>query len=149
MRTRVFGVALSVCLFGAALSAAQEEGEGGGAKVGPGKAVTEADAKDGMKLSEAAIKRLGIVFQDAARGAVQELPAESLVLSREETAVYRLRGGWIKRVEVRVQARSPKKVTVQSRDLRPGDRIAVAGAPFLRMAELDVFGSGDEGNDEH
>ena len=126
-------------------SHAEEEG---GAKVGPGKAVLAANAKDGMRLSEAAIKRLGLAFQDAKRGETQEVPPQSLVVSKEETSVYRLRGGWIKRVEVRVISRSARSVKIQSEDFKPGDRVVVSGAPFLRTAELDVLGSEKEEGDE-
>ena len=136
---------LTSLLFDAGRSHAEEEG---GAKVGPGKAVLAADAKDGMRLSEAAIKRLGLAFQDAKRGETQEVPPQTLVVSKEETSVYRLRGGWIKRVEVRVQSRSTRSVKIQSEDLKPGDRVVVSGAPFLRTAEQDVLGSGKEEGDE-
>lgn len=122
--------------------------EEGGARVGPGKAVTEANAKDGMRLSGAALKRLGVSFQDAKRGGAQEIPSGSLVVSREETSIYRLRDGWIKRVEVDVQARSAKIVKIRSKKIEPGDRIVVAGASFLRMAEIDVLGSEKEEGDE-
>lgn len=148
MNRRLLMMVLSVLSFGAGLSAAQEEGEGGGAAVGPGKAVTAADAKDGLRLSEAAIKRLGVAFQDVKHGGPQELPPQSLVASREESSVYRLRGGWIKRVEVRVHARSARLVKIESKEIQAGDRIVIAGAPFLRIAELDALGSEKEEADE-
>lgn len=122
--------------------------EEGGAKVGPGKAVIAANAKEGMRLSEAAIKRLGVDFQPAKSGETLDLPLASLVTTRDETSVYRLRDGWIKRVEVQLRSKSASSAKVRVESMKPGDRIVVTGAPFLRLAELDVLGSEKEEGDE-
>lgn len=144
----VAALTLILTLLASSPSRAEEEGGSGGAKIGPGKAVLAISEKDGLRLSEAAVRRLGMSFQDAKRGEVQDVPAESLVFSRDEIAVYRLRGGWIKRVEVSVVSRSAKAARVRSKDLAVGDRVVVAGAAFMRLAELDVLGAEKEGQDE-
>lgn len=93
--------------------------------VGPGKAVTAADSKRGIQLSEKALKALGIKTRKAS-GAI---PKEALVISRENAGVYRLREGWFQLL--------PKE------QLRAGDEFVVEGAELLRVAELAAFeGSG-------
>lgn len=147
MTIRISAGLLAVLLAFGSFAAAEEDV--GGAKVGPGKAVLAASAKDGLRLSEPAIHRLGLVLQDARKGPIQELPTKSLVLTGEEVAVYRLRGGWFKRVEVRVLKRSPNSVRLELPGLEPGDRLVVAGAAFLRAAELDTLGVEEEENERH
>ncbi len=150
MNARALAVALvlSVIFWAPGSLKAEDEGERGGAKIGPGKAVLAVSEKDGLRLSDAAIRRLGLAFQEAKRGEVQDLPAESLVSSRDEVAIYRLRGGWIRRVEVRVVSRSKSRARVRTKELAAGDRIVIAGAGFVRTAELDVLGDEKEGPDE-
>lgn len=99
--------------------------------VGPGKAVTAADPERGFKLSEAAVRRLGIKTQ-ALRAGAMAIPQDSIVHSREETGVYRVRDGWFRLVD-------PRKPEA----LQPGDEIVVVGMGLVRVAELAAFESGD------
>lgn len=148
MRRILLGlVCACVCLAGMNLSRAQEAGETGGARVGAGKAVVKADEKQGLRLSDAAVRRLGLSFQDMKSTGIHPVPLQSLVHFGDEIGVYRLRGGWFKLVEVRLVGHSPQEARIQSSELKPGDRIVVRGAPFLRATELDVFGAEEKGDE--
>lgn len=123
-----------------ALAVADEGGEAP-ANVGEGKAIVAADAKTGLKLSEAAAKTLGLKTMEAAR----RVPASALVYFHDEVGVYRLRGGWYKLVEVEIVSKG-REVVIETDELKPGDRIVVAGAALLRVAELDAFGGEEAGH---
>ncbi len=139
------GVIVTVCLITLGMPGRSEEGgEAGGARVGPKMAVLAANAKDGMRLSDAAIRRLGLSFLDAKAGEVQVVPHRSLVHFRDESGVYRLRAGWFKLVEIKVLVTSARETRIQIEGLKPGDRIVVAGAPYLRAAELEILGAEKE-----
>ena len=126
----------------------EEEGEAGGARVGTGKAVTAANERDGMRLSEEAIRKLGLSFSEVKTRIIHPVPLQGLVYFKDEVGVYRVRGGWFKLIEVKVLAKSAQAASIQSSELMPGDRIVVRGAAFLRAAELDIFGTEKE-EDEH
>lgn len=137
------------CLLSMAGSIIGEEAEeAGGARVGPDMAVLAANEKDGMRLSEAAIRRLGLSFLSVKAAEVQTVPVKSLVFFRDEAGVYRVRGGWFKLIEVEVVAKSPREVRIRASGFKPGDRIVVEGAPYLRAAELDIIGAEKEEEDE-
>lgn len=142
--------AMLVCYFlGAGGSSAGEEGgETGRARVGPGMAVLAANEKDGMRFSEAAVRRLGLTFLKATAAEVQPVPLKSVVFFRDEAGVYRARGGWFKLVEVEVVARSPREARIRTSELKQGDRIVVEGARYLRAAELEILGAEKEEKDE-
>lgn len=112
-------------------AAASGEHEEASSRTGPGKAILEASAERGLKLSEAALKRLGI--KTARLTNPPRVPKLSLLQTAEETSVYRLREGWFKRVH--------------ADDVKAGDVVVVAGAPLLRVAELDVLGGEEAGHD--
>lgn len=123
-----------------AAAASGEHEEEGGDRTGPGKAVLEASAERGMRLSEPASKRIGVKTVPVGKEPVHRLPVAALVVSEEEVGVYRLREGWFKHVDVEVVSRERGSAVVRSGDLAAGDRVVVAGAPLLRVAELDVLG---------
>lgn len=137
------------CLLGAGGSSLSEETEEAGRpRVGPGMAVLAANEKDGMQFSEAAVRRLGLTFLKATAAEAQLVPLKSVVFFRDEAGVYRVRGGWFKLVEVEVVAKSPREARVRTSEFKPGDRIVVEGAPYLRAAELEILGAEKEEKDE-
>ncbi len=116
-------------------------------EVGPENAVTEANREDGFKLSEAALKTLGIETT-LARNQFILVPEEAIVSFQAETGVYRFRDGWFKLVEGKAE-RSGKSMRFspeRQEDLKPGDRVAITGVPLLRVTELDTFGGSEEGH---
>jgi multidrug efflux pump subunit AcrA (membrane-fusion protein) len=127
--------------------ASEDHNEGGGARTGPAKAVLEANAERGMRLSEKAHKRLGIKTVRLMGTAPLRVPTLALVASKEEVGVYRLRDGWYKHVEVEVSGKERGSAMIRTGDLRPGDEVVVSGAPLLRVAELDVLG--EEAGHDH
>lgn len=135
MRSLLIAVCLCAVLPPAAPWAEEEAGE---AKVGPGKAVVAANERDGLRLSEQALRALGLVVQEVKTRDVHAAPAESLVHFRDELGVYRLRDGWFKLLRIKPFDRPGKEVRFRTSELKPGDRIVVRGAAFLRAAELDL-----------
>lgn len=122
---------LVIALLAAGAWASEDHEEGGGARTGQGKAILEASAERGMKLSEKALKRLGV--KTAKLASPSRIPKSALVQSAEETSVFVVREGWFKRVH--------------ADDLKGGETIVIAGAPLLRVAELDVLGGEETGHD--
>lgn len=116
--------------------------------VGPGKAVLEASPENGMRLSEKAITTLGLKFRKIEKPLPLVIsfsgPTSPIVYHQAETGVYRLRDGWIKLIDVEILKSSPGKVTIQSRELKPGDQFVAEGASLLRVTELDVTSGGGD-----
>lgn len=124
-----------------------EEGEEeASSSVGPGNAVTAADKHTGLQLSPEALKTLALKTQPLPETAL--LPKSAIVAFKDETGVYRLRGGWYKLVEGNIQPQGALiRFTPRDKsDLRPGDHVVVEGAPLLRVTELDAFSSGEAGH---
>ncbi len=110
---------------------AEEEETSG--SVGPGKAVEEVHEESGIRLSTAAMKRLGVKTMPVSHLS-SPYPVSALVKYQEEIGIYRYRQGWF------------KLIPSDSTSFQPGDEIVVYGAALLRAAELDAFGGGEEGH---
>jgi len=103
-----------------------------------GGAVIAFSAEDGFKLSEKAIKNLGVTFKRL-KGAKQwTVPKSSLVHIKHSVGVYRKWDGWITMVLVKVVEKNKDTVIIQSIDLQDQDQIAITGVPFLRMTDSDL-----------
>lgn len=137
---------LLTALLAAGAWSSEDPGGDSGARTGPDKAVLEASAGQGLKLSDRALKRLGVRTERLSGRGPFRLPIEALVYSTEDVGVYRLRDGWYKHVDVAVSAKDKASVSVSSGELRAGDQVVVAGAALLRMAELDVLGGEEAGH---
>lgn len=120
-----------------AFSEEAEEGKKG--RVGPGKAVVEASEKDGLKISEKALKNLDLEFMAVSNRSTFTVPIAALVHFQDFSAIYRERGGWFKMVEIDPVIRG-SVAQFASKDISPGDRIVVRNSGFIRVIELDVFG---------
>ncbi|MAV91138.1 MAG: hypothetical protein CL676_06925 [Bdellovibrionaceae bacterium] len=107
-------------------------------RIGSGKAVTLSNEKEGFKLSEKAIRNLGISVK-VVEGPVVTIPKTSLVRYLDFVAVYRLRDGWYRSVEVEPYFEG-KNATFKSKEFKAGDQIVVRNSGLLRVVELDVFG---------
>lgn len=115
-----------------------EEESGQKDRIGPGKAVTAANVEQGMKLSEKALKGLRLDFLPMTTSEIT-LSKNALISFQDFLAVYRLRDGWIRLVEVEPRIRG-NYATISSKDLQPGDQIVVRNGGLLRVVELDIFG---------
>jgi hypothetical protein len=116
--------------------------------VGPNKAVTDANAKLGIKLSKAAIETLGIKTSPiSVVGSQARVPGKSVLSYQEEHGLYRLRDGWFKLVDLKVTVKNPSAdISIQTSELKPGDQVVTEGAELLRLADLNVW-SGEEGGE--
>lgn len=122
----------SLCTWGEEAEGPQKD------RVGPGKAVVAADEKTGIQLSEKALKTLELSFTEA-RSTSVVVPRSALVQFQDFSAIYRLRNGWFKMIEVEPTFHNGEAV-LNSKDLSPGDKIVTENSGLLRVVELDVFG---------
>ena len=113
-------------------------------RVGPGWAVEGYELTGRIKLSEKAIKRLGLSTSKAALSqGVVHIDVESVVEDKGLNFVYLQEAdGWMKRVPVKTGPRSGSKIPILS-GLAPGAVYVDKGAPLVRLAELDLV-SGEE-----
>ncbi len=139
-------LALAVLLASGAVASDEHE-EGGGARTGPTMAVLEASAKNGLRLSDKALKRLGVKSRKLSGSGSFRVPLSALVYSAEEVGVYRLRDGWYKHIDVEVSGKDRDSAVVRAPGLKVGDEVVIVGAPLLRVAELDVLGGEEAGHD--
>ena len=119
--------------------------EGSNPNIGPGKAVEAVDHDKGMRLSTKAAGALGVRTALLRGPEPYRVPSGSLIFSQDEVAVYRLRGGWLKRIKVQLLEKSKADAVIRSREFKSGDHVVVAGAALVRVAELDLS-RGDVGH---
>lgn len=112
---------------------------------GVGKAVLEASKKDGLRLSEQALKNIEVVTSPVSVTGPLKLPLSALVFSQADVGIYRLRSGWFKFIEIKIIAKAKTDATVQSAELKSGDLVVVQGADLLKLAELNVWSGGEGG----
>lgn len=122
-----------------------EEEEGGG-RFGPGKAITAASKKDGIQLSEKALKTLGINYVSVTGEGTFKVPLKSVVFSQDEVGIYRFRSGWHKIIDVQLVSKTATEAVIKTSELNSGDQIAKDGVPLLRAAELEAWGGSGDGH---
>lgn len=115
------------------------------AQVGPGKGILEASESEGIKLSPEAEKNFELARIKVSGGGI-EIPKRAIVRAVAEVNVYRYRNGFYKRVDFAEVNRSADKIAIRSREIKPGDEIAIQGLGFLRLAEIAAFGGAPEGH---
>jgi hypothetical protein len=94
------------------------------------------------------MQRIGFKTQPVRGGSPMTLPVGALVRYREVRAVYRLRDGWIARIEGQAQTEG-QTIRFAPKDIRAlvtGDAIVIEDVPTVRLAELDAFSAGEEGH---
>ena len=111
---------LLMVLLAAGAWASEEHEEGGGARTGPTKAVLAASNEHGMKLSEKALRRLGIQTTRLAGAGPYRVSTKALIYSKEEVGIYRLRDGWYKHIYVEVSGKERGSAAIGARDLKAG-----------------------------
>lgn len=111
-----------------------EEEEEQSSSIGPEKGITE-KSENGFKLSAEAIKTMEIQMKPVGSSSIS-IDKNTLVLVKDEKTVFRVREGWIKRVPVKVLAKSNGIYSISSDSLKSEDQIIVHGTGFLRIAEV-------------
>ena len=117
--------------------------------MGPNKGIVSFDEREGFVLSKEAFQNFKIEYATLQGTSPWSVPKATLVLTRDDVSVFRHRNGKLLRVDVKVTSKNHTKnhsdAQIASKDLIAGDQVVVKGAPFLRVAELDVT-SGESGH---
>lgn len=124
----------------------EHEDEHGSSQVGPDKGVVEASPEKGFKLSKQATKQFDLKFVSVRPDKSVQLPSTAIVHTGEEKNIYRLRDGFIKRIDFKVLSKSGSSLSIQSSDLNANDQVVVEGLGFLRIAEITTFDGAPEGH---
>lgn len=117
--------------------------------VGPEKAITHATVKDGLRLSDEAIKTMEIkmVPITVMSAGTVKIPSKSILHYQADSGVYRLREGWFKLIEGKILSRTSSDVIFQSKDsknLTSSDQVVTDGAQLLRLGELNIWSGGGD-----
>lgn len=136
---------LILCIFIPFYVHAHEAGETQ-AQIGPGKAVEAYDKHTGIKLSAKALKALQVETMKVT-SADPVVPQSAVLMIQSKTALFALRNGWFKRIEVKA-SRDGGTYKITSKEIKPGDQIVVRGAPLLRVAEMNVSDVDEEHEDK-
>ena len=107
----------------------------GGKAIGPGKAIEEIDPMKGFRLSIEAVKTLEIELETYKK-AEFAISKSSLVTSKSEKGIYRLRDGFFKLIPVELIGKTQNGYVVKVSELAPGDQIVSNGAGLLRVADV-------------
>lgn len=134
--TTIALVLLPLSIFASGDHAAPEEDAS--TRFGPGKAVEAFNKEDGFKLSQKAMKNLGIGFEAIKGAGPWSVPSEAVVRLKQSTGVYRRYEGWISLVLVKVLKEENGLVFIQSADLEADDEVATKGSNYLRMTDSDL-----------
>jgi len=127
---------------------ADEEKEGAGLAVGPGKAVEGFEHGKRIKLSKRAIARLDIRTGEADRREDKAIvPAEGLVSIGGRYFIFVVKNGWYEYRQVKIGSREGRSVILAD-GLDGREEIVLQGAWTLRVVELDLE-SGEKGGEHH
>lgn len=122
------------------------EARAGAQNVGPYKGIIEASERKGFKLSQEAFKNFEITSKKLNGDGPWTIPAMAIIRSGEEINLFRIRGGFFKRIDFEVMSKNESELKVDSDDLRENDEVVISGLGFLRTAELAVFGGVSHGH---
>jgi hypothetical protein len=102
-------------------------------------AVLEASPEKGFRLSDKALQTLEVKTEPVQlQGQRAIVPAGALVYYQDHIAVYRLRDGWFRLIEVRLLSKSSDRATIETSGVKSGDLIATHGVPLLRVTQLEI-----------
>ncbi len=108
--------------------------------VGPNFAVQAVDHHRGIRLSDIAIKTIGIEMSPVTQDGWVDVPHAAIVHDHTLTGIYRWRDNWFTFISIKEDSSSNHKNTqkILSPQFKAGDKIVIAGVALLRIAELDV-----------
>jgi len=115
-------------------------------KIGTDKGILKADKNLGFILSPEAIKNFGIKTIKVTGSSMGKVPFNARVLSKEEVNLFRMRNGFIKRIDFVKLSTVGDFMRIQSSELANGDELITDGVGFVRIAEITAFGGAAEGH---
>lgn len=124
----------------------EHEQEEENSKVGPGKGIVKADEKLGFILSNEALKNFEVKTIKLEGTGPWGVPLSARMLSKEEINIYRVRNGFIKRIDFSLMEKKGSLIKIKSSDLQSGDEVITNGVGFVRIAELTAYGGAPEGH---
>jgi len=124
----------------------EKEHEEENSNVGPEKGIVKANEEQGFILSPEATKNFEIKTMKLVGVGPWTVPDSARMLSKEEVNLYRIRNGFIKRIDFKLISKSGSLVKILSSDLATGDEVITNGVGFVRIAELTAFGGAPEGH---
>lgn len=134
---KIFLSTMSLILFSTVYASVDHQAETT-VELKEGGAVVAFSKEDGFKLSNNAIKNLGVSFKAIKGSGPWMVPKSAIVRIKHSTGVYRKWDGWITMVLVKILKQTKETVTIKSIDLQEQDEIAITGVAFLRMTEADL-----------
>ncbi len=123
-----------------------EHSEESNPKVGADKGILEASKEKGFKISPEAYKNFEIKTIKLENTGPWILPLKARMLSQEEVNLYRLREGFIKRIDFSLVSKAGSNMNILSKELKSGDEVIIHGIGFVRIAELAAYGGAPEGH---
>lgn len=115
-------------------------------KVGADKGILKADKNLGFILSPEAMKNFVIKTFTIQSSGPWNVPLKAKVISKDEVNLFRLRKGFIKRIDFTNLSTDREFMKVQTSELTNGDQLIIDGVGFVRIAEITAFGGAAEGH---
>ncbi len=114
--------------------------------VGTEKGIIEASEKLGFKLSPEAIKRIGFKTIKFTPTFPCKISIDSILESKNEVNIYRIREGYIKRIDFEKIRTINNFIEIKSNELKIDDEIILDKIGFIRLAELAAYGGNENGH---
>ncbi len=130
----LFNILILSCLLYSKFSYSEEDGESSKA-IGEGKAIEKVSEEEGFRLSEGAIKALGIKFQDFQSDQV-EIHKDALVASGDFKGVFRFRDNYFKLIEISLLEDKEDTYLIKLSKFQLGDKLIISGVNLLRVADI-------------
>lgn len=134
---------LLMMLFLPAISYAHGGGEVEAGKVGKG--VIAFDEHEGFKLSPESIKRMQFGYKKVETAGSITISKEALVLALDETHVYTHINDYFKAIDVKIISKTKDSYSVSATGLKTGVEVVTKGVSFLRVIDMDMNASEEEG----
>lgn len=125
-------------LTAAQVTFASGEAPADNSRFGAGKAIEAFDKEQGFKMSEKALKSLGVQFSPLHGSGPWLVPQTAIVHMKQSAGIYRRFEGWISLVLVKTEKNQNGIVSIRSEDLEAEDEVAISGSAFLRMTDADL-----------
>lgn len=126
-----------------AVSFAHGGGEVEAGKVGKG--VIAYEDHEGFKLSSESIKRMQFGYKKVEVAGSITIPKEALVLALDETHVYTHINDYFKAIDVKITSKTKDSYSVSAVELKAGVEVVIKSVSFLRVIDMDMNASEEEG----
>jgi hypothetical protein len=115
-------------------------------KIGLGKGITAFNKEEGFKISAEAEKNFELKYIPYLTQGPVSIPKTAIFFGLEEKNIYRVRNGFLKRIDFKEIVKSANEIKIESKDLMVGDKIVATGIGFLRIVEISASGGLDAGH---